>query len=48
MKNDKKELNVDFIGGQEPLTPEEEKKLQDYFAKKKAARKKGHQKLEVL
>ena len=27
----KKELDVDFIGKQEPLTKEEEKKLSEYF-----------------
>jgi len=27
----KKELDVDFIGGQEPLTPQEEKALSDFF-----------------
>jgi len=36
-----KELDVDFIGGQEPLTKEEEKALSDYFQAKKA--KKSHQ-----
>ncbi len=30
-KQNKKELDVDFIGGQEPLTKEEEKKLSEYF-----------------
>lgn len=35
MSNKKKELNVDFIGGEE-LTPEEEAKLKDYFSKKKS------------
>lgn len=30
-KKNKKELDVDFIGGQEPLTKEEEKKLSEYF-----------------
>ncbi len=35
MKAKKKELNVDFIGGQEPLTKEEENALSDFFKKKK-------------
>ena len=35
MKNKKIELDVDFIGSQESLTKEEEKKLSDYFKKRK-------------
>lgn len=31
----KKELEVDFIGGQAPLTKEEEKALSDFFKRKK-------------
>ncbi len=31
----KLELEVDFIGGQEPLTPEEEKALSDFFKQRK-------------
>jgi hypothetical protein len=34
MKQTKKELEVDFIGGQEPLTAAEEKLLNEYFSKK--------------
>ena len=34
-KKDKIELDVDFIGGQEPLTKEEEEKLSDYFKRNK-------------
>ena len=30
-QKNKKELDVDFIGGQEPLTKEEEKKLSEHF-----------------
>ena len=30
-KRNKKELDVDFIGGQESLTMEEEKRLSEYF-----------------
>jgi hypothetical protein len=33
MKIKKKELDVDFIGGQDPLTPEEEKALSVFFKK---------------
>ncbi len=32
----KNELDVDFIGGQEPLTKEEEKAISDYIKAKKA------------
>jgi len=35
MKNKKIELDVDFIGNQEALTHEEEKKLSDYFKAQK-------------
>lgn len=35
MSNKEKELNVDFIGGEE-LTPEEEAKLKAYFSKEKS------------
>ena len=35
MKGVKKELNVDFIGGQEPLSKEEEKRISDFFLSKK-------------
>jgi hypothetical protein len=38
MKKEKK-FDVDFIGGQEPLTKEEEKALADYF-KLKATKEK--------
>ncbi len=34
-KRDKKELDVDFIGEQESLTKEEEKKLSEYFQRNK-------------
>jgi hypothetical protein len=37
----KTELDVDFIGGQDPLTVEEEKALSDFFTKKKLARNKN-------
>jgi hypothetical protein len=35
MKAKKIELDVDFIGGQGPLTAEEEKALSDFFKKRK-------------
>lgn len=35
MKTARKELEIDFIGGQEPLTAQEEKSLSEYFKKKK-------------
>jgi hypothetical protein len=38
MKNTRKELETDFIGGQEPLTAQEEKSLSEYFKKKKNAK----------
>ena len=31
MKNKKQELDVDFIGGQGPLTPEEEKAISEFI-----------------
>jgi hypothetical protein len=36
MKTARKELEVDFIGGQEPLTVQEENALSAYFKKKKS------------
>lgn len=35
MKTTRKELEIDFIGGQEPLTAQEEKSLSEYFKNKK-------------
>lgn len=35
MKKDKKQLDVDYIGTQEPLTIDEENTLSDFFRKKK-------------
>ena len=35
MKTIRRELEVDFIGGQEPLTAQEESALSAYFKKKK-------------
>ncbi len=48
-KRNIKELDVDFIGGQEPLTKEEEKKLSEYFKrnKQRKARVKPKQKETV-
>jgi len=39
MKTRRKELDVDFIGSQEPLTTSEEKALSDFFGKKKELKK---------
>lgn len=36
MKKNKKELNVDYIGGEPPLTLAEEQELNEYFKKKKS------------
>jgi len=38
-KTKKTELDVDYIGGQDPLTPEEEKALSDFFKKRKTESK---------
>ena len=40
MKAKKKELNVDYIGGQGPLTVVEEQELHEYFTKQKGVAKK--------
>lgn len=39
MKLKRTELEVDFIGGQEPLTTDEEKALSDFFKKRKSKSK---------
>ncbi|SDD38218.1 hypothetical protein [Williamwhitmania taraxaci] len=39
MKTRRKELDVDFIGSQEPLTLPEEKALSEFFKKKKELKK---------
>ena len=50
MKKNKKELNVDYIGGEVPMTLAEEKELSVYFKKKKSSlknsAKKGKQKTD--
>ena len=38
MKHKKEQLDVDFIGGEGALTPEEEKALSAYFQQKKLAK----------
>lgn len=38
MKNNKNELDVDFIGGQEPLTKDEEKAISDFIKSQKVKR----------
>ena len=41
MKNNRKnELDVDYIGGMEPLTKEEEKAISDYIKSKKSQTRK--------
>ncbi len=41
MKSKKNELDVDFIGGEKPLTKEEERALSDYFKAQKLKRNKS-------
>lgn len=41
MKAKKIELDVDYIGGQEPLTAEEEKALSDFLKKRKTNHKRA-------
>ena len=41
MKTKAKEMDVDFIGGQGPLTVEEEKAIRDFFRQRKAVTKKN-------
>ena len=41
MKAKKIELDVDFIGGQDPLTMDEEKALNNFFLKRKLASRKS-------
>lgn len=41
MKTNKMELDVDFIGGQGPLTLTEEKALSDFFKRRKIASKRS-------
>jgi len=43
----KKELDVDFIGGQKPLTKVEEKALSEFFKEKKSKRKQRKVKLTM-
>lgn len=38
MKSKSKELDVDFIGGQGPLTKEEEKQISEYLKSQKIVR----------
>jgi len=39
MRTRNKELDVDFVGSQEPLTSSEEKALSEFFKKKKEIKK---------
>jgi len=43
MKKNKNELDVDFIGGQEPLTKDEEKAISNFIISQKAK----HEKLKL-
>jgi len=43
----KKELDVDFIGGQKPLTKDEEKTLSGFFKERKSSRKQRKVKLTL-
>jgi hypothetical protein len=45
MKQNKIELDVDFIGGQGTLTVEEEKSLSDFFKQRKMTSKKTQNKI---
>lgn len=42
MKSKSKELDVDFIGGQGPLTKEEERKISEYLKSQKLLRSNTH------
>ncbi|MCC7532741.1 MAG: hypothetical protein IT246_02245 [Bacteroidia bacterium] len=49
MKTRTKELDVDFIGGQGPLTKEEEKQISEYLKNQKLLRsKKFRQSAKIL
>jgi len=45
VKKNQKELNVDYIGGESPLTLAEEQALSEYFKKKKSNEKKSKKKI---
>ena len=47
MKQNKTELDVDFIGGQQPLTKEEAKAISEYLKTVKASKKKVANKIIV-
>lgn len=47
MKTKKKELKVDYIGGQGPLTIAEEREISGYLAKKKETIRKSKKKSKV-
>lgn len=47
MKKNKTELDVDFIGGQEPLTKDEEKAISDFIRSQKAKRERLPLKLKT-
>jgi len=49
MKTKNIELDVDYIGEQEPLTTEEEKAISDFFCRKKLIKsKKIHQPIRLV
>lgn len=48
MKNKNIELDVDYIGGQEPLTIEEEKAISDFIRSKKLSKSKKIQRSTKL
>ena len=43
MKSKAKELDVDYIGGQDPMSPEEEKAISEFFK----GQKRSHQKRQI-
>jgi len=47
MKKPIKQLDVDFIGGDTPLTPAEEKLISSYLAKKKLSKIKQARKIRI-
>ncbi len=47
MKHNKNELDVDFIGGLEPLTKEEEKAISEFIKASKERRQKQKTRLKV-
>lgn len=48
MKKNKNELDVDFIGGQKPLTKDEEKAISDFVRSQKTKGEKLHLKPKTI